>query len=90
VPSGSDWLVQPLVSVAPPVPEQWAAWPTKTVDPSLKMKLAVHWAPSVWVWTPGWIGAVPAGAQADAAAGAIRNSASAVRAQASVRRCMSV
>src|SRR3954453_9320204 len=30
------------------------------------MKFAVHWAPSVNVWTPGWIGAVAAGAQAEA------------------------
>jgi hypothetical protein len=27
VPSGSEPESQPLVSVAPPVPEQWAAWP---------------------------------------------------------------
>ena len=27
VPTGSEELVQPLVSVAAPVPEQWAAWP---------------------------------------------------------------
>jgi hypothetical protein len=28
VPMGSDPESQPFVSVAPPVPEQWAAWPT--------------------------------------------------------------
>ncbi len=34
------------------------------------MKFEVHWPePSVLVITPGWIGAVAAGAQADAAAG---------------------
>ena len=27
VPIGSDPLSQPSVSVAAPVPEQWAAWP---------------------------------------------------------------
>ena len=27
VPTGSEPLVQPSVSVLPPVPEQWAAWP---------------------------------------------------------------
>jgi hypothetical protein len=27
VPIGSEPLSQPLVSVAVPVPEQWAAWP---------------------------------------------------------------
>ena len=27
VPTGSEPLSQPLVSVAPPVPEQCAAWP---------------------------------------------------------------
>ena len=32
--------------------------------PSVKTKLAVHWAPSVYIWTPGWIWAVAAGAQA--------------------------
>jgi hypothetical protein len=38
-----------------------------TFDPSLKMKCDVHWAPSVSVWTPGWIAAVAAGAHAEAA-----------------------
>ena len=67
VPIGSDWLVHPSVSVAAPVPEQWAAWPTYTVEPLVKMKFDVHWAPSVNVCTPGWMAAVAAGAHADAA-----------------------
>src|SRR5207249_1347093 len=29
-------------------------------------RVEVHWAPAVNVWTPGWTGAVAAGAQADA------------------------
>src|SRR4051812_22177440 len=66
VPLGSDCAEQPLVSVLPPVPEQWAAWPRYVVEPSLKTKFAVHWAPSVNVWTPGWTVAEPAGAHADA------------------------
>src|SRR6266511_1507613 len=70
VPSGSDSLSQPLVSVAAPVPEQCAAWPRYTLEPSWKTKFEVHWAPSVMVWTPGWIVAWSAGAQADAPAGA--------------------
>ncbi len=53
VPIGSDALVQPLVSVAAPVPEQWAAWPRYTFEPSWNTKLDVHWAPSVNVITPG-------------------------------------
>src|SRR5436190_21209354 len=32
------------------------------------MKLAVHWAPSVNTWTPGWTVAVAGGAHAGAAA----------------------
>src|SRR3954469_1182276 len=67
VPSGSDFAVQPLVSVLPPVPEQCAAWPMYVLVPSLKMKLAVHCAPSVNVCTPGWTVAPSAGAHADAA-----------------------
>jgi hypothetical protein len=53
VPIGSDSVSQPLVSVAAPVPEQWAAYPMYTFDPSSKMKFEVHWAPSVNVMTPG-------------------------------------
>src|SRR6266540_4244669 len=69
VPMGSEPESQPFVSVAPPVPEQWAACPMYTVfEASKKTKLAVHWAPAVTVWTPGWIGAVAAGAQVGAAA----------------------
>src|SRR3954464_13973853 len=79
VPSGSDWAEQPLVSVLPPVPEQWAAWPRYVVPPSLKTKLAVHCAPCVNVWMPGWTVADGAGAHADAVE-ALR--ASAVRAAA--------
>src|SRR6266508_4444042 len=67
VPMGSEPESQPCVSVAPPVPEQCAAWPMYTFEASKKMKLAVHCAPSVIVWTPGWIGAVAAGAQVGAA-----------------------
>jgi hypothetical protein len=33
------------------------------------MKFAVHWAPAVSVWTPGWIVADEAGAQALAVVG---------------------
>ncbi len=47
VPSGSDCARQPSVSVASPVPEQCAAWPRKVRVPSVKTKLAVHWAPPV-------------------------------------------
>src|SRR3954453_12320353 len=74
VPLGSDCALQPLVSVLPPVPEQWAAWPRYVVDPSLKTKLAGHWAPSVNVWRPGWTLADAAGAHGDAV-GALRGSA---------------
>ena len=42
VPSGSDPASQPFVSVAAPVPEQWAAWPMYVLPPPWKMKLAVH------------------------------------------------
>src|SRR5690242_7895827 len=51
------------------------------------MKFAVHWAPSVNVWTPGWTVAVAAGAQADAADGTMASAASAAAAARS-RRCM--
>src|SRR3954449_12127441 len=54
VPSGSDFAEQPFVSVLPPVPEQCAACPMYVFVPSLNTKFAVHWAPSVNVWTPGW------------------------------------
>src|SRR6266540_833531 len=47
------------------------------------MKFAVHWAPFVNTWTPGWIAPVPA---AEAAAGAIAMIASA-QAPARTRRC---
>src|ERR1700760_1319049 len=85
--SGGDALLQPFVSVLPPVPEQCAAWPMYVSAPSVKMKFAVHWAPSVNVWTPGWIVAVAAGAQADAAEGAMASAATAAAAARS-RRCM--
>src|SRR3546814_13648045 len=39
----------------------------KTSAALVKMKLAVHWAPSVNIITPGWIGAEAAGAQVGAA-----------------------
>src|SRR4029453_9686939 len=39
----------------------------KTLVPSVKMKLAVHCAPSVSVCTPGWTAAVAAGAHVGAA-----------------------
>src|SRR3954469_23220611 len=88
VPLGSDCAEQPLVSVLPPVPEQWAAWPKYVVEPSLKTKLAVHCAPWVNVWMPGWTVADSAGAHGDAVE-ALR--ASAVRAAgvnaASLRTC---
>src|SRR4051812_45816712 len=70
VPTGSEPLVQPSVSVEPPVPEQCAACPRYTSDPCVYTKFEVHWAPSVKVITPGCTGAVAAGAHADAAAGA--------------------
>src|ERR1700760_443372 len=85
--SGGDALLQPFVSVLPPVPEQCAAWPMYVSAPSVKMKFAVHWAPSVNVCTPGWIVAVAAGAQADAADGAMASAATAAAAARS-RRCM--
>ena len=34
VPTGSVPRRQPSVSVSPPVPEQWAAWPMYVVVPS--------------------------------------------------------
>ena len=37
--------------------------------PSLKTKFDVHCAPLVKVWTPGWIVADAAGAQAEASGG---------------------
>src|SRR5882724_10395496 len=74
VPVGSEPEVQPLVAVLPPVPEQCAAWPMYVFVPSLNTKFAVHWAPLVNVWTPGWIVALPAGAQARAP-GAVTSSA---------------
>src|SRR5205823_13355570 len=67
MPTGSEPEVQPSVSVEPPVPEQCAAWPMYTVVPLVNTKFAVHCAPAVKVWTPGWIGAVAAGAQVGAA-----------------------
>src|SRR5436190_5596636 len=70
VPTGSVPLVHPSVAVLPPVPEQWAACPMYVLVPSLKMKLDVHWAPLVKVWTPGRTAADDAGAHAEAIAGA--------------------
>src|SRR6476661_254252 len=67
VPTGSEGDVQPSVAVLPPVPEQCAAWPMNTSVPLVKTKLAVHCAPSVVVWTPGWIAADAAGAHVGAA-----------------------
>src|SRR2546429_1084233 len=68
VPMGSEPDVQPFVAVLPPVPEEWVAWPMYTVlEASKKTKFAVHCAPAVKVWTPGWIGADAAGAQVGAA-----------------------
>src|SRR3954469_2289000 len=79
VPVGSDPLVQPLVAVLPPVPEQCAAWPMYSVpDPSKKTKFAVHWPPAVNVWTPGWTVADDAGAHVgapNAAAGSTTSAA---------------
>jgi hypothetical protein len=69
VPRGSEPESHPFVSVAPPVPEQWAAWPMYTVfEASKNTKFAVHCAPSENVWMPGWIGAVAAGAHVGTAA----------------------
>src|SRR3954470_4848169 len=81
VPSGSDFAEQPFVSVLLPVPEQCAACPMYVFVPSLNTKFAVHWAPLVNVWTPGWMVALSAGAQARAPP-AVANSAT--RATASV------
>src|SRR5918996_5583687 len=68
VPFGSDPESQPLVSFAPPVPEQCAAWPMYTLFAASKnTKFDVHWAPSVNVWLPGLIAALSAGAQAGSA-----------------------
>src|SRR2546421_9417629 len=86
VPTGSEPDVHPLVAVLPPVPEQCAACPMYVLVPSLKMKLAVHWAPSVNVWTPGWTAAVPAGAHAPAVdTPAHRTTTATVRPPASLR-----
>src|SRR3954463_16188969 len=52
------------------------------------MKFAVHWAPSVYVMTPGWTAAEEAGAQADAAAGDSTAAARTAAQANSVRRCM--
>src|SRR5437660_8711073 len=96
VPSGSDLVLQPLVSVLLPVDEQWAAWPRYTPpEASVKTKLAVHCpAPPrnegapVNVITPGWIVALPAGAQAEApAAGTSAVRASTTAKSASLRHC---
>src|SRR5918992_3741977 len=68
VPFGSEPESQPLVSVAPPVPEQCAAWPTYTLfAASWNTKFDVHCAPSVMVSLPGWIVALPTGAQSGCA-----------------------
>src|SRR3954466_10729658 len=87
VPSGSEPESQPLVSVEPPVPEQCAACPMSVSVPLVKTKFAVHWPPSVTVWTPGWILAVEAGAHADAIDGAMARAAIAAVA-AKARRSM--
>src|SRR3954454_15530163 len=50
------------------------------------MKFAVHCAPSVNVWTPGWIGAVAAGAQADALPASASSAATARSAAVSIVR----
>ena len=67
VPSGSDADEQPSVSVSAPVPEQCAAWPMYTVLPLRNTKFAVHCAPSVISWTPGWMVALPTAAHLGAA-----------------------
>src|SRR3954451_18679122 len=54
------------------------------------MKFAVHWAPSVNVCTPGWIGAVAAGAQAEAVPARASIAAMAANAAASVIRIFNV
>src|SRR4051794_26046239 len=54
------------------------------------MKFAVHWAPSVNVWTPGWIGAVAAGAQADALPARASSAATATSAAVSMMRIFNV
>ena len=87
VPTGSEPESQPFVSVELPVPEQWAAWPMYVVVPSEKTKLAVHWAPSVNVCTPGCTVALSAGAQAFAAGAKAAIAAQAVTASAAIRRC---
>src|SRR5438093_444578 len=63
VPTSTVPESHPLVSVASPVPPQWAAWPRNTRSPLVNTKLLVQDPPpSVSVTTPGWIGAEPAGA----------------------------
>src|SRR5205085_1961190 len=70
VPVGNEPLVQPLVAVLPPVPEQCAACPRYTFVPSEYTKFDVHCAPAVMTCTPGCTAAEAAGAHADAAVGA--------------------
>ena len=70
VPTGSGAAVQPFVAALPEVLAQCAAWPRKKLWPLLKTKFEVHWLPAVSVRTPGCTGAVVAGAQALAVAGA--------------------
>src|SRR4051794_37651952 len=94
VPVGSEPLVQPSVSVEEPVPEQCAACPMYTLfAPSKKTKFAVHWAPSVKVWTPGCTAADEAGAHVGAAAAragkAVKRQSAATRAS-RARRFMNV
>jgi len=63
VPMPSVAAVQPLVSVASPVPAQWAACPMKSSSPLVKMKLLVQVPPpAVSVLTPGRMGAFAVGA----------------------------
>src|SRR3954454_3354618 len=86
MPTGSEAEVQPFVSVLLPVPEQWAAWPVYVFVPSLKMKLAVHWAPPVKVITPGWTAAEEAGAHAEAEPASASSPATATSAVTSIKR----
>src|SRR6185312_15989569 len=92
VPTGSEADVQPSVSVAEPVPEQCAACPRYTFVLSQNTKFAVHWAPSVRTWTPGWIVALAAGAHVGAAeadaAPVAHSRARAARRRSRARRCM--
>jgi hypothetical protein len=63
-PIGREPESQPFVSVAPPVPEQCAAWPMNVSAPAVNTKLEVHWAPSVKVMLPGRMLALSTGVHA--------------------------